>query len=61
MVSFRVNGILVGDAAKNIMYQNADNTIKDSKKIIRKKIKKNGNFTIKENFKWISTICYKCG
>ena len=34
MVSFRVNGILVGDAAKNIMYQNADNTIKDSKKLI---------------------------
>ena len=43
MVSFRVNEILVGDAAKNIMYQNADNTIKDSKKINRKKIKKNGN------------------
>ena len=34
MVSFRVNEILVGDAAKNIMYQNADNTIKDSKKLI---------------------------
>ena len=34
MMSFRVNGILVGDAAKNIMYQNADNTIKDSKKLI---------------------------
>ena len=42
MMSFRVNGILVGDAAKNIMYQNADNTIKDSKKINRKRLKKMG-------------------
>ena len=34
IVSFRINGILVDDAAKNIMYQNAENTIKDSKKLI---------------------------
>ena len=69
MVLFRVNGILVGDAAKNIMYQNAENTIKDSKRLIGRRFNepivqedlKKWAFTIKENFKWITTICYKCG
>ena len=54
MVSFRVNEILVGDAAKNIMYQNADNTLKDSKKLIGRRFNdpivqedlKNGNLYV---------------
>ena len=57
MVSFRVNEILVGDAAKNIMYQNAENTIKDSKRLIGRRFNepivqedlKKWAFTIKEN------------
>ena len=57
LVSFRDEEILVGDAAKNIMNSNAENTIKDSKRLIGRRFNdpivqedlKKWSFTIKEN------------
>ena len=57
VVSFRDEEILVGDAAKNIMNSNAENTIKDSKRLIGRRFNdpivqedlKKWSFTIKEN------------
>ena len=57
LVSFRNGEILVGEAARNIMSQNAENTIKDSKRLIGRKFKdkivqedmKNWLFTLEEN------------
>ena len=55
--SFRVNEILVGDAAKNIMYQNAENTIKDSKRLIGRRFNEP---TVQEDLKkWAFTITEK--
>ena len=57
LVSFKNDEILIGNAAKNIMNQNAENTIKDSKRLIGRKFKdkivqediKNWLFTVEEN------------
>ena len=57
LVSFRDEEILVGDAAKHIMNSNAENTIKDSKRLIGRRFNdpivqedlKKWSFTIKEN------------
>ena len=49
LVSFRDEEILVGDAAKNIMNSNAENTIKDSKRLIGRRF--NDPIVVQEDLK----------
>jgi molecular chaperone DnaK (HSP70) len=54
LVSFRNGEILVGEAASNIMNQNAENTIKDSKRLIGRRFNEP---TVQEDLKkWAFTI-----
>ncbi len=54
MVSFRSGEILIGDAARNIMNQNAENTIKDSKRLIGRKF--NEKVVQEDMSKWLFTV-----